>query len=317
MSPSDESTVPRHPIGVVSDRTRLSQDVLRVWERRYGVVEPGRSGSGQRLYSDADIERLRLLSLATQTGRTIGQVAGLPTPDLAHLVHEDEEARGVAGDQDIGAEPPNDVIVPALERAIALDGPGLDSLLRRAMLTIGMPSFLDTVATPLLTRIGDEWDAGRLAPSQEHLAAAVVQRVITAAMHTVTAIPGAPNLVVATPAGERHEIGAVLAAAAAAAEGWRVTYLGADLPANDIVDAAIHTNADAVGLSILYVADRRHVIEEIMLVRGRLPASVPLLLGGAASASLSGEIQGDGIRVLRDLGELRQALRRDPAVVFA
>ena len=309
MATDDESVIPRHPIGVVADRTRLSQDVLRVWERRYRVVEPGRSGSGQRLYSDADIERLRLLSLSTQTGRTIGQVASLPTPDLARMVREDEEARSLTSDKDRVAEPANDVLAPALERAIALDGPGLGALLRRAILTIGMPSFLDAVATPLLTRIGDEWLAGRLAPSQEHLAVAVVQRVITAAMYTVTEVPGAPNLVVGTPAGERHEIGAVLAAAAAAAEGWRITYLGADLPANDIADAAIRTHANAVGLSIIFAGDRRQVIEEIRVLRGRLPVLVPLLIGGAASASLAGDIQGDGVRILRDLGELRKALR--------
>ncbi|NIP80241.1 MAG: MerR family transcriptional regulator [Gemmatimonadetes bacterium] len=67
----------RHPIGVVSERTGLTPDVLRVWERRYGVVEPSRSDGGQRLYTDADIERLRLLHLATLAGRSIGQVVEL------------------------------------------------------------------------------------------------------------------------------------------------------------------------------------------------------------------------------------------------
>jgi DNA-binding transcriptional MerR regulator/methylmalonyl-CoA mutase cobalamin-binding subunit len=312
MATADESTVPRHPIGVVAERTRLSQDVLRVWERRYGVVEPGRSSSGQRLYSDADIERLRLLSLATQTGRSIGLIAGLSTRDLAQMVREDEEARTVsAADADRGVEPANDVIAPALERIVALDGPGLDALLRRSILAIGMPAFLDGVASPLLTRIGDEWHAGRLTPAQEHLGAAVIQRVITSVMQTVAAAPGAPNLIVATPAGERHEIGAVLAAAATA-EGWRVTYLGADLPAGDIAEAASRTNAQAVGLSVIYVADRGRVIEEIHLLRARLPAAIPLLIGGAASASLAGELSRDGVRVLGGLDELRAALRGVP-----
>src|SRR5687767_14424485 len=229
MTASDEFTTPRHPIGVVAERTRLSQDVLRVWERRYAVVEPGRSPSGQRLYSDADIERLRLLSQATGMGRTISQIASLGTPEIARMVREDEEARRLVGASSRVAEPVSDLIEPALERTLALDGMGLQSLLHRAMLSLGLPAFLDSVATPLLTRIGTEWHAGRLTPAQEHLASAIVQRVITGVMHTVTAIPGAPSLVVATPAGERHEIGAVLAAAAAAAEGWRVTYLGADL----------------------------------------------------------------------------------------
>jgi DNA-binding transcriptional MerR regulator/methylmalonyl-CoA mutase cobalamin-binding subunit len=317
MNRPDEVTIPRHPIGVVAERTRLSQDVLRVWERRYRVVEPGRSPTGQRLYSDADIERLRLLSLATQSGRTISHVASLDTEDLARMVREDEEARGAARDAAQETEPVTDVIGPAMERILALDPTGLDSLLRRALLSVGMSAFVDSIAAPLLTMIGDEWHAGRLTPAHEHLASAIVHRVVTAAIHAVPAGAGAPNFVLATPAGERHEIGAVLAAATASADGWRITYLGADLPANDIADAAIRANAQAVGLSVIYAADRSHVLHEIRTVRGRLPASMPLLIGGGASAALSAELARDGIRFVNDLAELRNALRAIAAPALA
>src|SRR5690349_2596201 len=134
MNPTEDTALPRHPIGVVADRTKLSQDVLRVWERRYGVVEPGRSPSGQRLYSDADIERLRLLSLATQAGRSISLIAPLPTPELERLVREDTDARAAMPDRERTAEPVADVVEPAIARAVALDGPGLDGLLRRALM---------------------------------------------------------------------------------------------------------------------------------------------------------------------------------------
>ena len=77
-----------HPIQVVTRRTGVSADVLRVWEKRYGVVTPVRSPSGRRLYSDADIERLRLLVQAKRTGRAIGQIAALPTADLVHLLDD-------------------------------------------------------------------------------------------------------------------------------------------------------------------------------------------------------------------------------------
>src|SRR4051812_33916303 len=78
-----------HPIQIVTRRTGVSADVLRVWEKRYAVVTPVRSTSGRRLYSDADIERLRLLVEATRTGRPIGQVATLPTPAILTLLEEE------------------------------------------------------------------------------------------------------------------------------------------------------------------------------------------------------------------------------------
>src|ERR687895_1311192 len=93
MTSHTEPDIARHPIGVVAERTGLSPDLLRVWERRYRAVEPSRSLDGQRAYSDGDIERLRLLRLATAAGRSISQVATLGTEELARLVHEDEAAR--------------------------------------------------------------------------------------------------------------------------------------------------------------------------------------------------------------------------------
>src|SRR6188768_2569345 len=84
---------PRHPIAVVAERTGLSQDLLRVWERRYQAVIPTRGPGGQRLYSDADIERLALLHAATRAGRSISRVANLSDATLAELVDEDLAAR--------------------------------------------------------------------------------------------------------------------------------------------------------------------------------------------------------------------------------
>ena len=69
----------RHPMRVVTRRTGLSADLLRAWERRHEVVKPSRSMGGRRLYSDDDIERLRLLYRATLAGRSIGQVAESPS----------------------------------------------------------------------------------------------------------------------------------------------------------------------------------------------------------------------------------------------
>src|SRR4051812_28560881 len=107
----------RHPIAVVAQRTGLSQDVLRVWERRYGAVTPSRSPNGLRLYSDTDIERLLLLRSATRAGRSIGQIASLPMGELEALVTEDEAARDKRG-RSVGAPPdPGDVVGASLALA--------------------------------------------------------------------------------------------------------------------------------------------------------------------------------------------------------
>jgi len=88
----ERSRCKRHPIRVVARRTGLSRDLLRAWEVRYAAVQPERTAGGQRLYSDDDIERLRLIQQALEAGRRIGQLATLPTEELAQLVGEDQRA---------------------------------------------------------------------------------------------------------------------------------------------------------------------------------------------------------------------------------
>ena len=81
-----------HPIQVVARRTGLTADVIRVWERRYGVVTPERASNSRRLYSDSDVEKLIMLRRATSAGRRIGDVASLPLNKLRELVDKDESA---------------------------------------------------------------------------------------------------------------------------------------------------------------------------------------------------------------------------------
>ena len=85
MDASVTPEVARHGIGVVARRTGLLADRIRVWERRYGAVEPVRSATGRRLYSDADVDRLRLLREVVDRGHAIGAVARLEIGRLAEL----------------------------------------------------------------------------------------------------------------------------------------------------------------------------------------------------------------------------------------
>ena len=310
----------RHPIGVVAERTGLSPHVLRVWERRYRVVEPSRAEGKQRLYSDADIDRLRLIRLATLAGRRgIGQVARLSTEELECLAREDEEAaiarRRVGARRGESAAPLTSgasaevEVERALAMARAMSGADLELLLRRDAALLGVPAFLDTIASPLLRRMHDDWQGDdRLAPAQERLLAAVMQRVLDAIVHFLAVPPGAPNLLLATPPGARHPADTGLAAAAAAAEGWQVIPLGAELPVGEIAGAAAAARVDAVGVSVAQVADRERLLGDLRALRALLPAAVPLLVGGAATDALAPDLRGSGISIVEDLTALRAAL---------
>jgi MerR family transcriptional regulator, light-induced transcriptional regulator len=299
-----------HPIGVVSQRTGLSTDVLRVWERRYGVVTPERGPGGQRLYTDRDIERLRLLARATSSGRSIRQVAALAPEALTALVRSDEESAPVV----VARPAPPDAettIEAGLSYTRRMDAQALELVLRRAAFVWGAPLFLEHVAAPLFRRIGEAWHEGRLRPAHEHLASGVMRSILHGLRSELGAGMGAeaPNVVVATPAGELHEIGALLVAAAACAEGWRVTYLGPDLPAEEIAAAVLETNARAVGLSLVYAERVERVAAEVSAVRAALPADVTLLLGGSLADRQAAAFRQPGVEVVTSMAELGERLR--------
>jgi DNA-binding transcriptional MerR regulator/methylmalonyl-CoA mutase cobalamin-binding subunit len=292
---------------IVTRRTGLSPAVLRMWERRYGVVKPTRSPKGRRLYSDSDVERLRLLARATQGGRSIGQVAALSEDALAELVRRDaveERARSSVGI----TIPARRVVEDALAAIERLEAASLEAMLGRAMLVLPAHAFLDDVVAPLLQQTGERWREGTLRPVHGQLATAVLRRALDR-FREASAPSDAPELVVATPAGQMHEFGALLVAATAAAEAWAVTYLGPDLPAEDIADAVRVTGARALALSIVHPSGDRALAHELRTLASRLPRATLLLAGGAAAPSYAAAIDAIGGERLVNLEELRVRLR--------
>lgn len=301
---------PRHPIRVVAERTGLSTDVLRAWEKRYGVVAPHRSDTGQRLYTDADVERLLTLRRATDAGRPIGRIAELTPAELGSLVREDEEARA-RREQLLArtAGPEADTyMASALTAVRELDAAGLDAVLVQAALRLGAPVFLEDVAAPLLRRIGDDWHRGALRAAHEHLASAVIRRVLSWLLWTAGG-GAAGTVVVATPAGHVHEMGGLLSAAVAAGEGWRVVYLGADLPADEIARVAREAGADMVALSLVFPLADALVAGELRRLRGALPDTAALVVGGSGADSYAGTLDEIGARQVTDLAAFRRLLK--------
>lgn len=298
-----------HSIATVSARTGLSQDVLRVWERRYGAVEPARSAGNQRRYSDADIARFQLLAAATSRGRSIRHVANLPTAVLEALVAEDEvQSGGEPGSE--GETADGGRLDIALALTLDLDGAGLDAWLRRAIAEAGLPRFLEVDAPALMRRVGDEWVAGRMTVAHEHLASGVALNIILDAVRTLPTPPSAPRLLVATISRERHGVGAALAAAVAALDGWAVVHLGVDVPSTDIARSAAAAGARAVALSLVHEDDRTHVLREIGAVCKAATPAMPILVGGAAALAMSAKLVAVGAVVCRSFADFRAQLGR-------
>ena len=281
-----------HSINVVSARVGLTPDVIRVWERRYGAVKPERTATNRRLYSQDQIERLSLLRDVIQAGHSIGNVAALPTPTLRKLAVEKPAAT-------LGAS-----MSPFLDDGIAavkkFDGPALDETLKRAAIDLGGQGVLQRVIAPLAQSIGDLWRDGTITAAHEHFASVVIRLFLGHAAKSFGGSEYSPTIVVATPTGQIHELGALLAAAGAAHLGWRVCYLGAGLPAAEIAGAAAQSRARAVALSLVYPEDDENLPKELSRLREFLPQT-PLLVGGRASAAYWDALEAVDALQMKDL----------------
>jgi DNA-binding transcriptional MerR regulator/methylmalonyl-CoA mutase cobalamin-binding subunit len=304
-----------HPIQIVTRRTGVSADVLRVWEKRYAVVTPIRSASGRRLYADADIERLRLLVQATRAGRPIGQVAALPTKALVALLDDEVPSpprprqRGQADAVPTARSAVDDLLEECLRAIDDFDAVALDLQLRRAIVALSADDFLDAVAVPLVDHLRVHVLDGSLPRPHGHLAHAVLRRVLDHVVATATAPLHSRDLVVAPLGAHAHELDALVVAAAAAADGWRVTYVGANVPAEDVAETVQHVGGHVLALSLAASSGDRVIPHELRRLRALLPARVEFLVVATTADVQRAALAETGATPIVGLRMLRTRLR--------
>lgn len=244
-------------IGEVVSRTGIAAATVRVWERRYGLVQPGRTAGGQRDYSEEDVARIRAVAALVDSGIRVSEaVRRLATLRI---------------DPDTIAEP---VRARLWEAADALDERATRAALVEALEAFGVADALDSVVVPVLRRLGDEW---RITPrniAREHFASTVIRS------HLVELLPSAitaqPDMLAFCPPGEQHDIGLVMAALSLAASGRQPVLLGAHTPINS-VDILVRELRPSI---VLIAAMTRRPVARL-LQTWRRPKQAVVIAGGA------------------------------------
>lgn len=302
-----------HPIRVAARRTGLTPHVIRAWEKRYKAVEPRRTETNRRLYSTEDVERLALLRRGTLAGRSIGQIAERATEDLRRIVEQDEAAQRAIGKETLAVAPPatsekGKLLEACLDAAASLDARRMERALDDAAVSLSRPALLSDVLVPLMHTIGDQWRTGQMRAAHEHLATAVV-RTFVGNMNGAFETPStAPQIVITTPSGQLHELGALLVGATAAADGWKTVYLGPSLPADEIAGAVRQNAARAVALSIVYPTDDPAIHGELVKLAKYVPDETRILIGGRGAPYYRPTIEQVGAVLIPDLAALQQEL---------
>jgi DNA-binding transcriptional MerR regulator/methylmalonyl-CoA mutase cobalamin-binding subunit len=274
--------------------TGLTEHTLRAWERRHGVVTPERTPGGTRRYSESEVARLSLLRAGVAAGHPIRELARLPSGELQSLLKGG--APHAAADGSLAIE-------ELLEAVARYDAGQLERLLTLRFHALGPSAFARLVVAPLLREIGERWERGELAIAAEHIATSMIRGILGVALRANPAARHQPPILFCTPAGDRHEFGALIAAVTSVAAGGNVVFLGADVPVEDLANAARQLGAAAIALSIVLL-DRGAGARYLRALRTEVGADTEIWLGGAAAATLA-EIPG-----VEPIGSLEELERR-------
>lgn len=254
-----------YEIHEVARLTGLSPARLRQWERRHEIVRPRRQANGYRAYSGEQVALLRALARLVGAGHRIGDLVERPRADLLAAAEQ-----GAAPDSPVG---------PLLAAVQALDREAIEALVAQQLALRGLGGFVREVAEPLAQAVGDRWALGQLPVAAEHMASEVMVHALKGGLRIHRG--AGPVIVAACLPGERHEWGVLGSLALAQERGWRAHYLGADLPLEDVVQAAWALGPAAVALS---AADPQLVarhLRPLAELPSRLPPRVFAVAGGA------------------------------------
>ena len=222
---SSTRTTPAHlRIGELSRRTGVSVELLRAWERRYGLLAPSRTAGGFRLYGDDDERRVRRMLHHLEAGVSAGEAARL--------------ARDTETNVDTADEIPGQRASAALREALdRFDEQSANEVLDHALAAFTLDTVVRDVVLPYLRELGERWVQGEASVAQEHFASSLLRgRLLGLARGWGSGV--GPLALLACVPGEEHDLGLICFGLALRTRGWRITFLGTDTPASSLAEAA-------------------------------------------------------------------------------
>lgn len=290
-----------HRIHRVAKLTGLSKDVVRVWERRYGLVKPLRSANRYREYSDEDVALLRLLKEELDRGQTIGALAleGRDALLQRMRIHSSPSPSDLAPHESL-----LDELIGLLE---PLEKTRFEQKLNGAVAVIPFEEAVQRILLPLQRRIGELWHEGRVSIAVEHYVTKLIQQKLFSVMNQLPANEYGPRILIACPEGESHEIGAQAVAYLAATRGCHVYYLGPNLPVSELQKFCERVKPDLVLLSLTEIKSDAVGLQRFQELQ-QLATHWPVAVGGLGARAFEHLLQGGKIELLDDLAALHSRL---------
>ncbi|WP_430809923.1 MULTISPECIES: MerR family transcriptional regulator [unclassified Carboxylicivirga] len=234
----------------------IKAHTIRIWERRYKLIEPQRTATNIRFYSDEDLKRILNVSILNQNGYKISKIAHMDEGQLRDRVIDlclDTRNVGVQVES---------LLVAMLE----LDESKFSNVLSNSIIKLGFEATVEAILFPFLNRIGILWQTGTINPSQEHFISNLIRQKLIVAIDNEMQnfVPQSDKTIVFfLPEHDLHEIGLLFYSLIARKEGYQVIYLGASVPVCDLKVVVEVRGADALFTSFVNATEKEN-LEAIM-----------------------------------------------------
>jgi len=293
-----------HRIHRVAKLTGLSKDVIRVWERRFGILKPTRGANRYRNYSDEDVALLRFLKEQLDAGGSIGELAKLGREELLG------RARASAPRASFVDNTFSRLLRELLSTLNPFDRVLFEKRLNGAVAVVPFEEALHGILLPLQEQIGQLWHEGHIDVAIEHYVTKHIQQKIFSAMNQLPVAEFGAKVIVACPPGEEHDIAALTVAYRCRVRGCRVYYLGANVPVASLANLCGKVEPDLTIISFPLALSDDKATELVQALADEVSPVSNLAVGGHGALAMRDLLVKYNITVLEDFAELDHRLDR-------
>lgn len=288
----------------VAKLTGLSKDVIRVWERRFGILKPTRGANRYRNYSDEDVALLRFLKEQLDAGGSIGELAKLGREELLG------RARAGAPRASFADNTFSRLMRELLSTLNPFDRVIFEKRLNGAVAVVPFEEALHGILLPLQEQVGQLWHDGHIDVAIEHYVTKQIQQKIFSAMNQLPVAEFGAKVIVACPPGEEHDIAALTVAYRCRLRGCRVYYLGANVPVASLANLCGKVEPDLTIISFPLALSDGKATELVQALADEVIPVSNLAVGGLGAVAMRDFFLKYNITVLEEFAELDHRLDR-------
>ncbi|HMM11861.1 MAG TPA: MerR family transcriptional regulator [Bacteroidales bacterium] len=279
--------------------TNIKAHTLRIWEKRYGIVEPPRSETNIRHYTDEDLKKLLNVSILNRHGIKISRIARMSNYEINQKILE-----VIRPESDYLSQ-----IEGLVVAMIELNEERFERILNQSIIKIGFEESLFHVVYPFFEKVGVLWQTGTINPAQEHFISNLIRMKLFVAIDSLPRVydSSAKTLLMFLPEWELHEIGLLTYYYLSRKNGYRAIYLGQNVPINDLFSVAGTVKPDVLATYFVSAITQQEMKDYIMQLSEHF-GNQQLLISGIQAANIQFELPVN-TRIISSALEFKQVIR--------